>query len=59
MSGDIDFDGGRATARPEHVTHGRLLFEALVDTASGHPTTAEQLGFGAEEITPWRMGAVL
>ncbi|SEG94974.1 galactarate dehydratase [Actinacidiphila yanglinensis] len=59
MSGDIDFDGGRATTSRQHLTAGRLLFEAIVDTASGLPTKAEQLGFGTEEITPWRMGAVL
>jgi altronate hydrolase len=35
------------------------LFEALVDMASGAASKSETLGFGTEEIVPWRMGAVV
>jgi altronate hydrolase len=59
MTGDIDFDAGGAMSHPQQLTSGRLLFEALVDTASGRQSKSEQLGFGTEEIVPWRMGAVL
>jgi altronate hydrolase len=59
MTGDIDFDAGPAMSCTEQSASGRLLFEALVDTASGRRSKSEQLGFGAEEIVPWRMGAVL
>ncbi|MET9223721.1 altronate dehydratase family protein [Streptomyces sp. NPDC003300] len=59
MSGDMDFDAGPAMSRDEHVRYGTRLFETLVDMASGAPSKSEALGFGAEEIVPWRMGAVL
>ena len=62
-----------ATAWPEHVRlavnlsavqfrSGNLVAcvtEALVDMASGAPSKSETLGFGTEEIVPWRMGAVV
>jgi hypothetical protein len=52
-------DGGPAMSRDDQIRHGILLFEALVDMASGTPSKSEALGFGAEEIVPWRMGAVM
>jgi altronate hydrolase len=58
--GDIDFDvGPAAMSRAEQIRRGILLFEALVDMASGQPSKSGELGFGAEEIVPWRMGAVV
>ena len=33
--------------------------EAIVQMASGELSKSELLGFGAEEISPWRVGAVL
>ena len=59
MQGDIDFDAGPALSRAEQIHHGTLLFEALVDMASGQASKSEELGFGTEEIVPWRMGAVM
>jgi altronate hydrolase len=59
MSGDMDFDAGPALSRAEQVRRGIQLFEALVDMASGRLSKSEELGFGAEEIVPWRLGAVL
>ena len=59
MRGDIDFDAGPAFSRAEQVRRGALLFEALVDMASGLPSKSEELGFGTEEIVPWRIGAVM
>jgi altronate hydrolase len=59
MTGDIDFDAGPAMSRDEQIRRGILLFEALVDMASGEPSKSEALGFGTEEIVPWRMGAVM
>lgn len=59
MRGDIDFDAGPALSRAEQIRRGTLLFEALVDMASGQPSKSEELGFGTEEIVPWRMGAVM
>ncbi|SEG94960.1 altronate hydrolase [Actinacidiphila yanglinensis] len=59
MTGDVDFDAGAAMSHTEQVRHGTRLFELLVDTASGRSSKSEELGFGAEEIAPWRIGAVL
>jgi altronate hydrolase len=59
MRGDMDFDAGPAMSRDDQIHYGILLFEALVDMASGTPSKSETLGFGTEEIVPWRMGAVI
>jgi arabinonate dehydratase len=59
MSQDIDFDAGGATTRGTQLDRGAQLFEAIVDMASGERSKSELLGFGAEEIAPWRVGAVL
>jgi altronate hydrolase len=59
MPDDIDFDAGGATSRIAQLEFGTRLFEAIVDMASGELSKSELLGFGAEEIAPWRVGAVL
>jgi len=59
MQGDIDFDAGDATTRAAQLERGAQLFEAIVQMASGEPSKSELLGFGTEEISPWRVGAVL
>jgi altronate hydrolase len=59
MRGDMDFDAGPAMSRDNQIHYGVRLFEALVDMASGTPSKSEALGFGTEEIVPWRMGAVV
>jgi altronate hydrolase len=59
MRGDMDFDAGPAMSRDDQIRYGTRLFEALVDMASGTPSKSEALGFGTEEIVPWRMGAVV
>ena len=59
MRGDMDFDAGPAMSREDQIRYGTRLFETLVDMASGTPSKSETLGFGAEEIVPWRMGAVV
>jgi altronate hydrolase len=59
MRGDMDFDAGPAMSRGDQIHYGTRLFEALVDMASGTPSKSETLGFGTEEIVPWRMGAVV
>jgi altronate hydrolase len=59
MRGDMDFDAGPAMSRAAQIHYGIRLFEALVDMASGTPSKSEALGFGTEEIVPWRMGAVV
>jgi altronate hydrolase len=59
MRGDMDFDAGPAMSRDDQIRYGTRLFETLVDMASGTPSRSETLGFGTEEIVPWRMGAVV
>jgi altronate hydrolase len=59
MQDDIDFDAGGATTRTAQLERGAQLFEAIVQMASGEPSKSELLGFGTEEISPWRVGAVL
>jgi altronate hydrolase len=59
MPHDIDFDAGGATTRAAQLERGAELFEAIVQMASGELSKSELLGFGAEEISPWRVGAVL
>jgi altronate hydrolase len=38
---------------------GRRVYDALLDVASGRPSTSEVLGLGGEEMVPWQLGAVL
>jgi altronate hydrolase len=59
MGDDMDFDAGGAFSRAGQLADGERLLRAIVDVASGTRTKSELLGFGLEEITPWRMGAVL
>jgi altronate hydrolase len=59
MRGDMDFDAGPAMSRADQIHYGVRMFEALVEMASGTPSKSEALGFGTEEIVPWRMGAVV
>jgi len=59
MPDDIDFDAGAASTRRIQLERGVELFEAIVGMASGEPSKSEILGFGAEEIAPWKVGAVL
>ena len=52
-------DRTEAASYAEVIRNALRLFEALVDMASGAPSKSEALGFGTEEIVPWRMGAVV
>ncbi|MBV8809974.1 MAG: altronate dehydratase [Acidobacteriaceae bacterium] len=58
MTGNMDINAGTIAdgdATVEQV--GREIFEALLRTASGEKTKAEQLGH--HEFSPWRIGPVL
>jgi altronate hydrolase len=59
MPDDMDFDAGGASTRRDQLERGTQLFEAIVRMASGELSKSEHLGFGAEEIAPWKVGAVL
>jgi len=38
---------------------GKIIFEKILDTASGKRTKSEVLGFGDNEFVPWHIGAML
>jgi hypothetical protein len=53
------FVAGSATTRELQLERGAELFDAIVRMASGQRMKSEGLGLGAEEIAPWKLGAVL
>ena len=38
---------------------GRVIFDTILDVASGRPSKSEALGLGDEEFVPWHIGAVM
>jgi altronate hydrolase len=38
---------------------GERILEQVLATASGRPSRSEALGFGEDEIQPWRIGAIM
>lgn len=60
MSDDMDVNCGAILDGQRDVDElGHEIFELLLETASGRRTTSEELGYGAEEFTPWQVGAVM
>jgi altronate dehydratase len=59
MMGDMDLNAGTIATGHESVGEvGERLFELILDTASGHTTKSEALGFGEEEFVPWQSGVI-
>ncbi|MBH9553880.1 UxaA family hydrolase [Inhella gelatinilytica] len=57
---DIDLNcGDIIDGRCDIDTMGARIFQALLDTASGHKTRSETHGYGQSEFTPWPLGAVM
>jgi len=59
MIGDMDFDAGPASTHATQIELGTRLLDAIVDLASRAASKSEAIDFGAMEIAPWRVGAVL
>lgn len=60
MAEDMDFDCGVVLDGGATIAElGDLLFEQILEVASGRPTRSEELGFGDEEFVPWQLGPVL
>ncbi len=60
MPDDIDIDCGRVLDEGLSLDAlGEEIFEAIIATASGRITASEALGFGEDEIQPWRLGATM
>ena len=60
MEEDMDVDCGLIVDGESGVEEtGRVIFQKILDTASGKKTQSELLGFGDNEFVPWHMGAIL
>ena len=60
MPDDIDIDCGRVLDEGMSLDAlGAEIFETILATASGRVTASEALGFGEDEIQPWRLGATM
>jgi altronate hydrolase len=60
MAQDMDINCGEITDGKKTVEEmGEIIFQKILDTASGKITKSEALGFGSNEFVPWQIGAVL
>lgn len=60
MAEDMDIDCGPIAKGLRSVTEmGSVIYEHIIETASGKPTKSENLGIGDLEFVPWQIGAVL
>lgn len=60
MEEDMDVNCGLIVDGEAGVEEtGRIIFQMILDTASGKKTKSELLGFGDNEFVPWHMGAIL
>ena len=37
---------------------GEVIFQMMIDCASGKPSKSEQHGYGQDEFVPWQIGVV-
>lgn len=60
MTDDMDVNAGRIIEDNVSIDAlGEEIFDLLVATASGLPSKSEALGFGDDEIQPWKIGAIM
>jgi arabinonate dehydratase len=60
MAGDMDLNCGAVLEGQVSIEEmGRLIFDLVLETASGQRTKSERLGFGDFEFNPWHLGVVL
>jgi altronate hydrolase len=60
MEEDMDINCGLIVDGETNVEEtGRIIFQRILETASGKKTKSEFLGFGDNEFVPWHLGAVL
>jgi altronate hydrolase len=60
MSDDMDVNCGPVIDGEATVEEmGARIFARILETASGHRTKSEELGYGDEEFVPWHIGAVM
>jgi altronate hydrolase len=59
MEEDMDIDAGVILNGVSVEDVGLMIFEALIETASGKKTKSELQGLGDHEFAPWALGPVL
>jgi len=60
MKEDMDIDCGVVLGGKVSVQKlGQQIFQRVLEVASGEKSKSEEFGFGDNEFTPWRIGAVM
>ncbi|MBT2794807.1 UxaA family hydrolase [Paraburkholderia strydomiana] len=60
QSDDMDLNCGEVLEGRATIEQlGRVLFELLLDVASGNRTRSEQHGYGQNEFVPWQISAIM
>jgi altronate hydrolase len=60
LSGDMDINCGAILDGEKRLDEmGAIIFQEIIDTASGKKTKSEFFRFGDNEFIPWQIGAVL
>ena len=60
MRDDMDVNCGRLIDSQTDIEEmGEIIFNLILETASGKRSKSENLGFGDNEFVPWHIGAVL
>jgi altronate hydrolase len=60
MMQDMDINcGAIADGKKSVAEMGAIIFQKILDTASGKKTKSEALDFGSNEFVPWQIGAML
>lgn len=59
LSQDMDINCGLVVEGKATIGQtGQIIFQNILDTASGRKSKSEALGFGENEFVPWHIGAV-
>jgi altronate hydrolase len=60
MSEDMDINCGVIADGEKTIAEmGQVIFNRILDTASGKQTKSEELGFGDEEFAPWSLATTV
>lgn len=60
ITDDMDINCGEILDGEASIAEvGELIFQLILETASGRQSRSEAHGFGAEEFVPWMLGAVM
>ncbi|MDF1731199.1 MAG: altronate dehydratase family protein [Minwuia sp.] len=60
LSDDMDINCGLVVDGEKSVQEmGQMIFDRIIEIASGDLTCSERLGFGDDEFLPWQIGAVM